>query len=96
MKISRDQVVKVAKLASIPLSQEEEENYSRQLSKILEYVDQLNKVDTTDVEATFNTTDNKNVLRKDETALSLTQDEALSNAPQKKDSLFITKGVFEE
>ncbi|MBI2599541.1 Asp-tRNA(Asn)/Glu-tRNA(Gln) amidotransferase subunit GatC [Candidatus Daviesbacteria bacterium] len=96
MKLSQDQVKHVAKLANLPLSDEEEEKYSQQLSKILEYVDQLNKVDTTDVEPTFNVTDNKNVLREDETTPSLTQDEALSNAPQKKDNLFVTKGVFEE
>ncbi len=95
MSLSLDQVKKVAKLANLPLSEEEEKKYSQQLSKILEYVDQLNKVDTTDTDATFNVTDNENVLRQDETIPSLTQDEALLNAPQKNDGFFVTKGIFE-
>ncbi len=87
---------KVAKLANLPLSPEEEEKYSKQLSKILEYVDQLNQVDTGNVEPTFNVTGQSNVMRADETVASLSQDEALANAPAKKDSMFVTKGVFNE
>lgn len=86
----------VARLANLPLSKEEEEKYSEQLSKILDYVDQLNQVDTLGVEPTFNVTGNSNVMRKDETVASLSQEEALSNASNKKDGLFVTKGVFDE
>lgn len=86
----------VAKLADLPLSSEEEEKYSEQLSKILDYIEQLNQVDTTGVEPTFNITPNQNVMREDEVDKSLSQEEALLNAPQKKDGLIVTKGVFEE
>lgn len=55
----------VAKLANLPLSSQEEEKYSRQLSKILDYVTQLNKVDTSDVEPTFNVSGLSNVMAKD-------------------------------
>lgn len=96
MKLSKNQVKHVAKLANLPLSEEEEEKYFLQLSKILEYVDQLNKVDTAGIEATLNVTDNKNVLGLDETTLPLAQEEALLNAPRKKDDFFVTKGIFEE
>lgn len=95
-KLSIDQVKKVTKLANLPLTEEEEEKYSEQLSEILEYIDQLNVVDTFGVEPTFNVTQNVNVLRKDETFASLSQEEALSNAPVKKDGMFVTKGVFDE
>ncbi len=87
-------VVKVAKLANLPLSEDEEEKYSRQLSKILDYIDQLNKVDTSKVEATFNVTANQNVMREDEADKSLSQAEALMNAPNKRNGFFVTKGVF--
>ena len=96
MKLTADQVKHVAKLANLPLSAEEEEEYSKQLSEILEYVEQLNQVDTSRVEPTFNVTGQSNVLREDETIPGLSQEEALSNAPKKKDNIFETKGVFEE
>jgi len=96
MKLTKDQVKHVAKLANLPLTTEEEEKYSEQLSKILEYVGQLNQVDTSDVEPTFNVTGQSNAMREDETTPSLSQEEALMNAPRKKNGMFETKGVFEE
>lgn len=95
MKLTSDQVKKVAKLANLPLTPEEEEKYSEQLSAILGYIEKLNEVDTSDVEPTFNVTGLKNVLSEDETARCLSEEEALQNAPRKKDSMFETKGVFE-
>ena len=95
-KLSIDQVKKVAKLANLPLTPQEEEKYSKQLSAILNYIDQLNKVDTSNIDPTFNVTGLSNAMRKDETVASLSQEEALSNASSKKDGMFVTKGVFEE
>ena len=94
MKLTKDQVKHVAKLANLPLSEDEEEKYSQQLSKILEYVDQLNKVDTSGVEPTFNVSGQENVMRKDETEPSLSQEDVLSNASKKQNGFFVTKGVF--
>lgn len=88
-------VSRVAKLANLPITSEEEEKYSEQLSKILEYVEQLNRVDTSGVEPTFNVTGKTNIMREDETTVSLSQEGALSNAPKKQDGFFETKGVFE-
>ncbi|MBU1031484.1 Asp-tRNA(Asn)/Glu-tRNA(Gln) amidotransferase subunit GatC [Patescibacteria group bacterium] len=88
-------VVKVAKLANLPLSSEEEEKYSDQLSRILDYIDKLNEVDTKSVESTFNVTDLSNTTREDATVASLSQEEALSNAPKKKENFFETKGIFD-
>lgn len=96
MKLTSDQVKKVAKLANLPLSNEEEEKYADQLSNILDYIEQLNKVDTSNVEPTFNVTVQANVMREDTTAGCLSQKEAILNAPKKKNGMFETKGVFEE
>ena len=96
MNLTLDQVKHVAKLANLPLTSEEEEKYAEQLSKILDYIEQLNSVDTSDVEPTFNVTGQANVMRKDETAGCLSQEGALLNAPKKKNDMFETKGVFEE
>ena len=94
-------VKKVAKLANLELTTEEEEKYSQQLSKILDYIEQLNEVNTEGVEPTYNvsglTAGGSNVMRPDEVGdCTISQDEALQNAPQKKDGFFVTKGVFEE
>ncbi len=79
-------VVKVAKLANLPLSQEEEEKYSKQLSKILDYMEKLNRVDTSKVDASFNVTDLSNVMREDKTEACLSI----------KKGFYVTKGVFNE
>lgn len=96
MKLTLDQVKHVAKLANLPLTSEEEETYAEQLSKILEYIKQLDKIDTQGVEPTFNVTMNKNVTREDRVGKMLPQEKALSNASAKKNGLFVAKGVFEE
>lgn len=96
MKLTKDQVKHVAKLANLPLTEEEEEKYSEQLSKILDYIDQLNKVDTKNVEPTFNVSGQENVMSKDETLTSLSQEEALQNASKKERGVFVTKGVFKD
>ncbi|MBI2315396.1 Asp-tRNA(Asn)/Glu-tRNA(Gln) amidotransferase subunit GatC [Candidatus Daviesbacteria bacterium] len=96
MALTRDQVKHVAKLANLPLTEEEEVHYAKQLSQILDYVDQLEKADTKGVEPAFNVIPHFNVFQAGETQPSLSQDEALANASNKKDGYFVIKGVFEE
>jgi len=97
MKLTKDQVKHVAKLANLSLTDEEVDKYSEQLSKILEYVDQLNAVDTKDVEPTFNVSGQANVMSEDKLGdCTLPQEDALSNASQKKEGFIVTKGVFKE
>ncbi len=95
MKLTIDQVKYVAKLANLPVTSEEEELYAGQLSKILDYIDQLNSVDTKNVEPTFNVTGKDSVWREDEVGESLSQEDAVKNAPNAKNGYFVTKGVFE-
>jgi len=94
--LTKDQVRHVAKLANLSLDDEEVEKYSQQLSNILEYIEQLNEVDTSNIKPTFNVSDNVNVLAEDQIGTSLTQEQALANASVKKDDFFVTKGVFNE
>lgn len=96
MKLTSEQVKKVAKLANLQITIEEEDKYAEQLSKILEYIDQLNSVDTASVKPTFNVIEEANVFRKDVISESLSQEEALKNGPVTKDGFFVTKGVFNE
>lgn len=96
MKLSIDEVKKAAKLANLNLTEKEELEYSNQLSQILDYVDTIEKVDTSGIEPTFNVSGKETVLAPDRPSESLTQKEVLQNAPNSKNNYFITKGVFEE
>lgn len=96
MLLDKEKTKKVAKLANLPVSVEELDKYSEQLSKILDYIDQLEKVDVKDIEPAYNVSVNQSKMREDEVKRSLHQDETLQNASQSKDGFFVTKGVFEE
>lgn len=97
MKLTKDQVKHVAKLANLPLTAEEEEKYSEQLSKILDYIEQLNQVDISNVEPTFNVSGQENVMSEDKLGdCTISQGDVLLDAPKKEKGFFITKGVFEE
>lgn len=78
----------VAKLANLPLSENEEKKFDKQLSEILTYVEQLNSVNTKDVEITSQITGLENVTRDDKSTPSLSQYEALSNTKSKHNGLF--------
>lgn len=95
MRLTSDQVEKVAKLANLKIFDSDKDKYSHQLSKILDYVDQLDKANSSQTIATFNVTGKETVVREDEPSKSLTQDEALANAPKKSQGYFATKGVFD-
>lgn len=85
----------IAKLANLPLSDEETKKFDKQLSEVLQYIEKLNELDTKNVEPTSQVTGLENVLRSDETASSLTQEQALSNAPKQYNGFFEVKGILE-
>jgi aspartyl-tRNA(Asn)/glutamyl-tRNA(Gln) amidotransferase subunit C len=82
MSLSEKDVQYVAKLARLEVTDQEVAKYTQQLGNILEYVQQLNKLDTTNVEPLAHVLDLKNVAREDKPAPSLTQQEVLSNGPE--------------
>lgn len=92
--LSEKQVKHVAKLANLKLTEKEIKKFQKQLSDILKYVGQLEKVDTKGVEPTSQVTGLENVFREDEPGLSLSQKEALSGAKKKSKGFFETKAVF--
>lgn len=99
MALTLGDVKKVAKLANLPLAEDQEQSFAKQLAEVLDYAELLKKVDTKKVKPTFNVT-NKVIEITDEAEpepeLSLTVTEALQNANQTTDGYFVTKGVFEE
>jgi aspartyl-tRNA(Asn)/glutamyl-tRNA(Gln) amidotransferase subunit C len=86
--IDRDQVLHVAKLARLALSEEEVSTMAAELSGILEHVDRISELDLDGVEPTSHVVELSNVLRADEPRPSLDRDLALANAPDPADGAF--------
>jgi aspartyl-tRNA(Asn)/glutamyl-tRNA(Gln) amidotransferase subunit C len=95
MKLSRQEVLHIALLARLGLTDEEVDRLSEQLSNILENFEALQEVDTTDVPPTAQSIALQNVVSKDEVAPSLPPGQVLANAPQKEGDFFKVKAVLE-
>jgi aspartyl-tRNA(Asn)/glutamyl-tRNA(Gln) amidotransferase subunit C len=95
MSLTRDQVRWVAHLARLNLSEAELETMTRQLGAILEYVDQLQKINTDQVEPLAHPVLIQNVFREDEPAPSLPVDAALQNAPDRRANFYGVPAVLE-
>jgi aspartyl-tRNA(Asn)/glutamyl-tRNA(Gln) amidotransferase subunit C len=88
MAITRDEVLHVARLARLALSEEEIERLTEQLGAILEAVGKVSELDLTDVPPTSHPLDLVNVWAEDEPAPSLPLDEVFANAPEREGDLF--------
>jgi aspartyl-tRNA(Asn)/glutamyl-tRNA(Gln) amidotransferase subunit C len=95
MKLSREEVVHIALLARLGLSEQELEKFSGQLSHILENFEILQQVDTSDIPPTAYPIPLENVAREDEVAPSTPQSEILANAPRQEEGWFQVKAVLE-
>ena len=94
MSLSADEVRKVADLARLELADAELEPMARQLSAIIDYIDQLQQVNTDGVEPLAHALDVHDVFRDDVPAPSLSEDVALANAPARKDNFYRVPPVF--
>jgi aspartyl-tRNA(Asn)/glutamyl-tRNA(Gln) amidotransferase subunit C len=88
MAISRDEVLHVAALARLDLTDEEVERFQEQLSAILEAVGKVSELDLSDVEPTAHPLDLLNVWAEDEPRPCLSVEEALANAPDRDGDFF--------
>lgn len=85
----------VAHLARISLTAEEEEKFGAQLKNILGYIEKLNQLDVSHIEPTAHAVPLVNVFRKDEVRPSLSNEDALRNAPAKANGLFVVPKIVE-
>jgi len=85
----------IAHLARLALSPEEEQKFAEQLGQILGYVEKLKQLDVSQVEPTAHAVPLVNVTRPDQTRPSLSNEEALRNAPAKANGLFIVPKIVE-
>ena len=95
MKLSREEVLHITRLARLGLIEAEISRLSEQLSNILEHFEVLQQVDTTDVPPTTQSIELKNVLRDDEASASLPQSQVLANAPRREGDFFRVRAVLE-
>ncbi len=94
--ISRDEVARLAKLARLALTDDELMSFAGQLDAILGYVSQIQAVDVTDVAPTGNPLRNVNVTRADVVQTSLTQQQALAEAPAADEGRFAVPQILGE
>jgi aspartyl-tRNA(Asn)/glutamyl-tRNA(Gln) amidotransferase subunit C len=94
--LSKDEVRHVAMLARLGLEPGDEEFYAQQLSGILAAIDRLQQVDTEDIPPTAQVVEIASRLRDDEPRPSLSQEEALANAPAAVDGFFRVPSIQEE
>lgn len=96
--LSKSDIEHVAKLAKLSLTSGQVEKFKSQLSEVVNYVSQLNEVDTSDTQATSQTTGLENVKRDDEikTGNCLSQEQALSGTGKNHNGYFVVPGILEE
>lgn len=97
-KFTSDDVHKIAKLANIPVSEQEESALADGFNTTMKVVDTLFSVDVTGVTPTSQVTGLENVFREDEidATREFTQDEALANAPRKHNGYFVVDQILED
>ncbi|HEX7444918.1 MAG TPA: Asp-tRNA(Asn)/Glu-tRNA(Gln) amidotransferase subunit GatC [Methanothrix sp.] len=86
--ITKEDVEHISWLASIKIEDEEKDEFVEQFNSILEYFHQLDEVDTDGVEPTYRVLDLANIFREDVARKSLSQEEALKNAPRRENGYF--------
>ncbi|TYP56179.1 Asp-tRNA(Asn)/Glu-tRNA(Gln) amidotransferase subunit GatC [Thermosediminibacter litoriperuensis] len=96
MKITIETVEHVANLARLYLSEDEKAEMAQKLNSILDYMEKLNELDTSNVPPTAHIIPVKNVFREDVVRESLPREEALRNAPEKERGFFKVPRIIED
>jgi aspartyl-tRNA(Asn)/glutamyl-tRNA(Gln) amidotransferase subunit C len=92
--LKEDVVEKVAQLARLKLTEEEKETIGKQLMSILEFVNQLNEVNTEGVDAVWDGQEGT-PLREDVPKREFSQEKALANAPERENGFFVVPKILE-
>lgn len=95
MSISKEQVIHIAKLARLNLTSEEIEEFSKQLSNILLYMEKLNEVNTENIKPLSHILPIENVTREDEEKKSLPIEDVLKIAPDKENNFIKVPKILE-
>ena len=93
--ISDETIEYVGILAKLELSDEEKERAKSDMGRMLDYIDKLGELDTTDVEPVSHVIQMENVFREDVVTNADERESLLANAPQEKDGMFVAPRTFE-
>lgn len=88
MQVEKEEILHIAKLACLNIKDEEIEEYRKNLQDILNWVNIVNRVDTTNINETIGSTNNVNVFREDEIKEFEDKELLLQNAPEKENNMF--------
>jgi aspartyl-tRNA(Asn)/glutamyl-tRNA(Gln) amidotransferase subunit C len=88
MSVNNKQVEQIAKLARLKFNENEIENLTKDMNKILDYIDQLNELNTDNIEPLSHPLDLSNVMREDKLIESISRQEVFKNAPSHNDEFF--------
>lgn len=88
MQINREEIIHIAKLANLSLTDEEIDKYTNDMEEILTFANTVNNVNTDDIDELASLEDNYNVFRKDEVKAFGNREELLKNAPSQEDGMF--------
>ena len=83
-KVTKKELNKIAKLSKLSLSEAELKTHTKDMNNILDYMDLLNEIDTSDVEELVNVHDTHSVLRKDVIEESIPKEKVIENSPKSK------------
>lgn len=95
MNITREDIIHLANLSKLNLSDEEIEKYTENMKDIVEFANTINEVDTENTEISAFALDKCNVFRKDEIKQSFSREELLQNAPSSNGEAFAIPNVME-
>lgn len=88
MQVEKEEILHIAKLACLNIKDEEIEEYRKNLQDILNWVNIVNRVDTSNINETIGSTNNVNVFREDEIKEFEDKELLLQNAPEKENNMF--------
>ena len=95
-RISKEEVSKVAQLAKLKLNDQQIDNHAIQIEKILDYINQLEKIDTTNIPCTTRAIEVVNNFRSDEKVTFKNRDEILNLAPSREDDFFKVPKIIKD
>ncbi len=95
MKIDKEQIIKVSKLARLELSEEEKIEFSQQLSDIISYVEKINELNTDNINPADHIVDQKNIFREDKIKKSIETSEIEKMAPDFENNHFVVPKIIE-
>ena len=88
MKLDKNTVKRIADLSKLEFTSDETTAILKDMNQMLEFIDQLKELDTTNIEPLIHMTEDENVLREDDAISGVSQQEALKNAPSKDSTYF--------